>query len=238
MAHLALFPEGRLSSNSWSENPGAGHIKRNRFRYSYGRQANRTLATLPVPAITDIPEWVGKVDLDQIVGADASLITTPPPAVTLKSWQAFRYDKLFDIKKGQRLTKGNMAEGDTPFIGAIESDNGYRQYVSASPNHEAGTITVSYNGSVGEAFYQSAPFWASDDINVLYPKFDMNVFVAMFLCALIRREKFRFSYGRKWHLGRMNESLIRLPCDTAGVPDWAFMETYIKSLPYSTSIAA
>lgn len=130
-----------------------------------------------------------------------------------------------------------MAEGKTPFIGAIDSNNGYRQFVSASANHESGTITVNYNGNgVAEAFYQSAPFRASDDVNILYPKFDMNAHVAMFICALIRREKYRFSYGRKWHLGRMKESIIRLPVDSTGDPDWSFMESYVKSLPYSKSI--
>ncbi|MBA3510360.1 restriction endonuclease subunit S [Sphingomonas sp.] len=211
-------------------------IKSNRFRYNYGRQANKTLPTLPVPTVDEIPLWVNAVDLNQIMGADAGVSCTPTPPIAPDSWKPFRYDALFDIKKGQRLTKSAMEEGETPFIGAIDSGNGYRQYVSAAPNHEAGTITVSYNGSVGEAFYQSAPFWASDDINVLYPKFDMNVYVAMFICALIRREKFRFSYGRKWHLGRMKESIIRLPVDAAGEPDLAFMEGYVKSLPYSKSI--
>lgn len=211
-------------------------IRANRYRYSYGRQANKTLATLVVPSVDEIPAWVATVNLDQIKDARGALSATEPPVIAPDSWKGFRYDALFEIKKGQRLTKHDMAEGKTPFIGAIESDNGYRQFVSASPNHDAGTITVSYNGSVGEAFYQSAPFWASDDINVLYPKFDMNVYAAMFICALIRQEKFRFSYGRKWHLGRMKESIIRLPVDSSGEPDWAFIEAYVKSLPYSKSI--
>ena len=131
-----------------------------------------------------------------------------------------------------------MEPGETPFIGAIDANNGYRQFVSIEPNHEGETITVNYNGSVAEAFYQAESFWASDDVNVLYPKFDMNAYTAMFICALIRRERFRFNYGRKWHLDRMNESIIRLPTTATKEPDWAAMEGYIKSLPYSTSIAA
>lgn len=116
-------------------------IKSNRFRYNYGRQANKTLSTLPVPKVDEIPDWIASVDLDQIKGARGALSAAEPPALAPNSWAAFRYDKLFDIKKGQRLTKHDMAEGNTPFIGAIESDNGYRQFVSTGPNHEAGTIT-------------------------------------------------------------------------------------------------
>jgi len=104
---------------------------------------------------------------------------------------------------------------------AIDSNNGYRQYVSASANHLGGTITVNYNGNgVAEAFYQSAPFRASDDVKILYPKFEMNAYVALFICALILREKYRFNYGRKWHLGRMQEAIMRLPVTSKGEPDW------------------
>ena len=214
-------------------------IKTNRYRYSYGRQANKTLSGLIIPSVGEVPKWVASVDLDQIKDAKGALIAAGTPAITPTKWTEFRYDALFDIRKGQRLTKNEMADGDTPFIGAIDSNNGYRQYVSAPANHPGGTITVNYNGNgVAEAFYQSAPFRASDDVNILYPKFAMNAYTALFVCALIRREKYRFNYGRKWHLGRMKEAIMRLPTTPAGDPDWAFMEAYIKSLPYSKSIAA
>jgi hypothetical protein len=36
-------------------------IRANRYRYSYGRQANRTLATLALP--TEVPSWVRDDDL-------------------------------------------------------------------------------------------------------------------------------------------------------------------------------
>lgn len=211
-------------------------IKFNRFRYSYGRQANKTLTSLVVPSIHQIPNWVNATDLNQISGANEPLVKEPTPSLTPQQWRGFKYDALFDIKKGRRLTKSQMTEGDTPFIGSIDSNNGQRQYVSAEPNHQGNVITVNYNGSVAEAFYQPDPFWASDDVNVLYPKFELTPYIAMFLCAIIRQEKFRYNYGRKWHLDRMNETVMRLPVTAANEPDWKFMGRYIKSLPYSKSI--
>lgn len=212
-------------------------IKFNRYRFSYGRQANKTLPGLVVPSINEIPNWVNATDLDRIGGAKDSLVKEPTPALTPQSWHGFRYDALFDIKKGRRLTKSQMSEGNTPFIGAIDSNNGHRQYVSVDPNHPGGTITVNYNGNgVAEAFYQPAPYFASDDVNVLYPKFELNPYIAMFLSAIIRQEKFRFNYGRKWHLDRMKETIMRLPVTATKEPDWGFMARYIKSLPYSKSI--
>ncbi len=209
-------------------------ITANRFRFGFGRQANKSLAGLALPRKSKMPKWVTTAELNPFKDANAALYDDAPQPLEVTAWKPFRYDELFDIKKGQRLTKAAMTPGDTPFIGAIDAHNGRRQFVSADPNHEGNTITVTYNGSVGEAFYQPSPFWASDDVNILYPKFPLNQYSGLFLCALIRREQFRYNYGRKWHLERMNETLIRLPAKNS--PDWDWMEGYIKSLSYSQSI--
>ena len=58
----------------------------------------------------------------------------------------------------------------------------------------------------------------------------------MFLCSLIEKEKYRWAYGRKWRPVRMPNSLIKLPATKEGQPDWDFMESYIKSLPYSACL--
>lgn len=153
-------------------------------------------------------------------------------AVDHSEWAWFRIDELFDLKKGKRLTKANMTTGATRFIGAIDSNNGLREKIGQKPIHKGNTITVNYNGSVGEAFYQPKPFWASDDVNVLYPKFDMNVFSGLFIATIIRLEKVRFNYGRKWHLERMAASRIKLPALKSGDLDVEYMERFIKSLPF------
>ena len=133
------------------------------------------------------------------------------------TWKEYRIGDIFDVKKGKRRTKANMTDGPTPFVGAIDKNNGHRQYIAAEPNHDAGTITVNYNGSVGEAFYQPEPYWASDDVNVLYPKFDLDELSALFIVAVIRLEQFKYSYGRKWFAERMKESCISLPHENEAV---------------------
>lgn len=154
--------------------------------------------------------------------------------LNVENWTYFSYtaSSLFEIKKGKRLTKEDFIQGKTPFIGAIDANNGYRDFIEQEPIHKANTITINYNGSVAEAFYQPKDFWASDDVNVLYPKFELNPYVALFITTLIRLEKFRFNYGRKWGLVRMKESLIKLPTK-GGKPDFEFMEQYIKALDIS-----
>ncbi|MDR0872317.1 MAG: restriction endonuclease subunit S [Prevotellaceae bacterium] len=145
-------------------------------------------------------------------------------------WQYFRLDKIFTIKKGKRLTKADMIDGNINYIGATDSNNGITAKISNDKYiHPANIITVSYNGSVAEAFYQNKPFWATDDVNVLYPKFTLTPNIAMFLCTIIYKEKYRFNYGRKWKQEIMQKSQIKLPINDTQNPDWQWIENYVKN---------
>lgn len=210
-------------------------IHANRFRFSWGRQANRTLKNILLPSLDEIPKWVYSVNLDYYYNA-ARPLRSEHVEFNTDGWKWYLLSDLFNIAKGKRLTKANMTQGDIPFIGSIDNNNGLSSFVGQMPIHEGNTITVNYNGSVAEAFYQPKPFWASDDVNVLYPKFSMNSAIALFIITVIRQEKYRFNYGRKWHLERMEHSQIKLPTKSDGTPDYIYMETYIKSLPFSTQI--
>nr|WP_279184987.1 restriction endonuclease subunit S [Acetobacter syzygii] len=215
-------------------------IRHNRFRYSaFGREANRTLRDLLVPPLSAVPEWTAGLGQEQSTDIlEAPQIDDGIP-LDVPSWQPFMMGRLFDIRKGRRLTKADMVAGTTPFIGASDASNGLTARVGQAPIHDGGTISLSYNGSVAEAFYQSEPYWATDDVNVLYPQgFSLTAELGLFLCTIIRREKFRFNYGRKWHLERMREAVIRLPATKAGKPDWRFMEHYVRTLPYSSQLCS
>ncbi|MCE6988140.1 restriction endonuclease subunit S [Dyadobacter sp. CY323] len=227
-------------------------IRQEKFRYNYGRKfgterIKNTKVLLPVKN--------GSVDLGLIKMEMASRISnsskatstlfhktfnTKPILSVRKNlgdavWNPFPISTLFDVKKGKRLTKMDFVPGSLPFIGAIDSNNGYREFIGQSAIHTGNTITVNYNGSVGEAFYQPDAFWASDDVNVLYPKFEMNKYVGLFIAAIIRQEQFRFNYGRKWELAKMKVHNIRLP-SLDGSLDVVFMEQYMQSLDYSAAI--
>lgn len=212
-------------------------ITANRFRFGFGRQANRTLKDLNLPAPKEMPSWVHTVNPDAYQGVRAPTSVHPTGALAVSNWHSFTLQDLFTIRKGQRLTKANMLPGTVPYIGASDTSNGVTAHIGQDPIHKGGTITVSYNGSVAEAFFQPVDYWATDDVNVLYPKgFTLTPATALFVCTIIRMEKYRFNYGRKWHLERMREAVIKLPVTAAGKPDWAFMEQYIGTLPYSSQV--
>ena len=124
----------------------------------------------------------------------------------------FALKDIFDIYKGKRLTKADMISGDTNYLGAISDNNCIREKIVQEPIFKGNCITINYNGSVGEAFYQIKPFWASDDVNVLFLKNKiLTKNIALYLVTIIKANKYRFSYGRKWTLEKMLETEIPLP---------------------------
>lgn len=146
-------------------------------------------------------------------------------------WELFKIDKVFKLSKGKRLVKADMLEGSLNYIGAISSNNGTRQKINSKPTHLGNCITVNYNGSVGEAFYQKDSFWASDDVNILTLKGRiLNMEIGLFLCTIIKANKFKFGYGRKWTLEKMKNTNILLPIDEKGDLNWLFMEEYISNI--------
>jgi hypothetical protein len=208
-------------------------IEHNRFRYtSHGREANKTLNDLLVPALDCIPEWVNKAIIKT---PNRKSVTSKKYELDVENWKYFIFSDIFYIKKGN--APKNKSNGGVRLVSATSLNNGCSKVVSSLsiPNNE-GVITVSSNGAVGDAFYQNKDFFATGDVNILTPKFNLTPYIAMFLNTIIKKEKFRFNYGRKWGKEKMLTHKIKLPINENNNPDWEFMENYIKSLPYSKSL--
>lgn len=210
------------------------YIKANKYRFNFGRQADKTFKSIKIPHLNEVKNIASKFQLPKEPTKESK--NSLRLNLSDRNWDWFFYEDVFNIYKGKRLTKFDMEDGSTPFVGAIDSNNGVSEYINYKPIFDGNTITVSYNGSVAEAFYQPSHYWASDDINILSDDSNFNPFIGMFLITLIKQEKYRFNYGRKWHKARMEKSKIKLPVDSKGDPDWQFMEDYIKSLPYSSNL--
>jgi hypothetical protein len=124
-----------------------------------------------------------------------------------------------------------MKEGSINYIGASAFNNGVTAKIGNTESlHPAGTITVCYNGSIGQAFYQTEQFWATDDVNVLYPKFKLTPQIAKFLIPIIYRLSLNYAYIDKWTSEKMLLTEMPLPVNASGEPDWVFMEQYMNEL--------
>lgn len=150
--------------------------------------------------------------------------------VDTTEWREFRVGDLFDIAKGSRLTKKDQVSGDIRFVGSSAVNNGVTGHVGNDRCvFEGDALTVAYNGSVGESFYQDELFWASDDVNVLRRK-DAQSFgagCALFVATLTRYLGKRFGFTSKWNLKVMSDTIVRFPVTPDGKPDWDYMEQYM-----------
>ena len=151
--------------------------------------------------------------------------------IDTSNWKEFSFDELFIIARGESMYLTESNEGIFPYVSASSNDNGISSYVDKY-NRDGNFISINYDGSVGDAFFQDNKFFASEKTATLKLKnYNINKWIALFIITLIKKEKFRFSYGRKWAVNSvMPHSTLKLPVTTSGTPDWQYMEDYIKNL--------
>lgn len=170
--------------------------------------------------------------------------------LNFNSWQEFSFDDIFEIRSGFFSKKPeHTSKGNIRFLGASDKNNGVTEYYSLedikntpksanatnSPLSEKlfppNALCVTNNGSVGFAYYQDEEFTCSQDVSVLYlKKGNFNKYTGLFIATVIKKDRYRWSYGRKWKLERMCNSKLMLPTTDNGDLDLEFMEDYIKSL--------
>ncbi len=204
----------------------------NAYRYSYGRQANKTLKNINLPPL---PDWLKKYKIDyspintQIKHKELPFDTT--------SWQSFKLSDLFDIS-GTKTTKLDELEsygsGKYPYVTTQATNNGVAGFYNYFT--EKGNVLVIDSAVAGFCSYQAFNFSASDHVEKLTPKFRLNSYIGAYLATIINKERYRYSYGRKFNQTKIRNTVIKLPVDKNGNPDWDYMEKYIKYLPYSDLI--
>lgn len=156
-------------------------------------------------------------------------------SVTL-GWDEKTGEGLFEVRGSKTtpksiLDKQNVSgERKYPYITTQATNNGVRVFYDIFTDE--GNILTIDSAVTGYCAYQPQNFTASDHVEKLLPKFDLNVFKGAFFTTLINMEQKKISYGRKFNQDRVNETIIKLPFKDGKV-DWEFIENYIKGLPFS-----
>ncbi|MCE4051947.1 restriction endonuclease subunit S [Bacillus sp. Au-Bac7] len=212
-------------------------IEKNKYRYYFGRQANRTLAGLEVPDAP--PIWINQIDVDSYNQLDNSFLNKEVPNLDILKWKSFRLSSIFNVYtgKGPLIRDAKKNPGNIPAVSATQFNNGIVTHTNydSELTHPGNVLTLAKNGSVGEVFYQSHNFVATSDVLVLEPKFNFNVYHAMFLIPIIKKQRHKYNYGRKWNKEDLENAMIPLPAKDNS-PDFMYMEHYIKTLKFSKSL--
>ena len=172
-----------------------------------------------------------------------NLISEPmsPNEVDLNAvtWKRYTLGEVFDIQLGTSIHKKELVEGHFPYITRTGLNNGVSGYGNAPPEKQNAlntghAITIGAEGYV--AFYQPMDFLTGNKISVL-KRADLSVYSALFACCVINLVMDgRYNYGYAAVKGRLLKLGVMFPATSDGEVDWFFMETYVKSLPYSTAL--
>jgi hypothetical protein len=209
-------------------------IRANRYRYTaFGREANRTLREVRLP--DRLPDWVAEAAGPPTLDAWRSAkCTTGPLLGDVHGWPRHGWNTLFEVGRGRYVPSLQKLPGTTPLVSSTATNNGVSGFVALGPEWPGGTLTVARNGSVGQAFFQPRPYFATDDVHVLSPNgWTCTPSRGLFVAALISQEKFRYSYGRKWSLDKMRASELPLPTRSDGEVDWGYIDDFMSARSWS-----
>ena len=211
-----------------------------------------------------VPDWLWMEDY--IKSLNHKPLTTQNKSssrttIDTDRWIEFRFgDLISDIYKAKAINKDDLVEtseknNSIRYITRTAENNGceFRATLNDVPALfiEKGNA-ISVGDTTATCFYQSEQFITGDHMVVIRADW-LNEINAMFIVAILSSEQYKYSYGRAYLIDRIKDTIIKLPIrrskdgiliiDSAKqyskngyVPDWQWMEDYIKSLPYGDRI--
>lgn len=170
-------------------------------------------------------------------------------------WKEFIVEDLFRIEQTKGEVTSALNEGlDIAYISAKHEDNGFDMLCSKDGMDDwisKGNCIIFIQlgeGSCGYANYSYDDFIGmSGKTSCGYIDGILNPYIGVFLATILSLERPKHSFGRSWTGERLKKTKIRLPVlngidnknrfsKSGYIPDWQFMENYIKSLPYGDKI--
>lgn len=155
--------------------------------------------------------------------------------INKKSWYEFNFNDIFTFERGKRLVKIDQINGDIAYISSSKQNNGIDNYI-LPPDFMVvykNALTLNNSGSVGYCFYHPYKFVASDHCTVIQIKdkiIKLNNYIALFLKPIIESMKNKYNFAREINNERLKKEKILLPAKSKEIPDWVFMENYVKKL--------
>ncbi len=212
-------------------------ITKNRFRYgAFWREANVTLKDLLIPSKKEIPNWVYTAKIPDYSDIKDKR-NNQKLSLSSNKRNIFWLENLFKITTDPfiAITEAEEIPWIYPFISTWNKNNWIVcfTWIDYWKTYPAWCITIASSWNAWETFFQDRDFKVTNMVTILNPKFEINKYIWLFLVTILRKEKYRYSYWRKFWIERTKETKIKLPVDGSWNPDWKFMEEYIKSLPYS-----
>jgi len=152
------------------------------------------------------------------------------------NWKEFRVGDLFEIRptKNYGMTNEDLfkSKGNTPVLSNTSVANGISGYVDLSPTEKGNIITFSDTTTADTIFYQPNDFVGYSHVQGMYPLKHahlLNECSYLFIVAAFKKATIGlYNYGSKFNRKTARETVIKLPANNNGVPDFAYMDDFIK----------
>lgn len=213
-------------------------LEHNKYKYSYGRQANKTIKEILVPDVNQIPAEFLNINLEK---PNQKKIINKQIDLNTKNWKYFELKDIFKLEKCKCSSATELLENgdDIYYIGAKKNENGIMQKVELVDDLVSQGNCIVFigdgQGSVGYTTYQEVDFIGSTTLTCGYNA-NLNKYIGLFFVAILDLERYRFSFGRKYGKEQVKKMKIKLPVTKTNEPDYKFMEEYIKTIHFSSTI--
>lgn len=220
-SHMAILtpkqPDMSFAEKLW----WAQCIRANRYRFGFGRKADRTIGGLLIP--DRAPDWVtDEVARDAMIELAKSIPEFTPQPIPKSKIHVKTVTGLFSVTRGHKLDLVTLTQVEplqgVAYVSRGEKNNGVIAWVKQVEGIEPaapGTISVALGGNVMAAFVQPTPYYTAQNVDVLTPLDPaMTLAEKLWWASCILANRYRYNYGR--HANRTFRSLS-LP---SSVPDW------------------
>ncbi len=185
---------------------------------------------------------------------------TSSTALEPEQWKEFYLHRILKASMGNGID-AILTTSESPKYNYVSRDsngNGVVGFVDEIENEEpfpAGAMSLALGGSfLGSCFIQKKPFYTAQNVAVLQEKVPLSDHTKLFIATLIRNEcKIKYqAFGRELNAHFRKDFTIKLPVkhdadgivldethefsDDGYIPNWEWMDKYMKSLPYSDRI--
>lgn len=218
-------------------------LRLNKYKYSFGRQANRTLEDIIVPDLAEIPTWINgfsvkeyaekilnKLDIktttikeralsDKIV----RLIDLFTPINGVASFQVKRYPTKVDDTYVPYIRPSNQQE--TSIDAFVRRDTVDNKYIFP---RETLYVSTDGQGSHTFAYVSVSDFVPNSNVTVLIPKREMSLQEKLYYAHCITKNRYKFAYARKPKGNRL-KSIMLPECPPKYIVDYK-IENIINNL--------
>lgn len=142
---------------------------------------------------------------------------------------------IFEIENGVNVDIGNYKKDYVPVFRPTSNIHnlicGYTKKTNGLKIYPKGSLVVGTDGSGSHSYAYVAPvdFVASYNVAVLTPKKGLSLLALFYIATAITNERWRFSYGRKPKINRLECLSIECPVDKNNNVDFSSIDSIFNS---------